>query len=176
MKLLFSLLFLFNFLFADIGILQKVIDGDTLYFYSNGHKVKCRIAYIDTPESKRNKRAKKFARKCPNVTLGTIVKAGKLATKHAKQLVKIGKKYKFDVVDKDRYGRSICIVHLPGQYTYNELMVLDGYAVPYWYYMPKGLKRKFFILQREAKSNRAGLWDRYRKVMECLDRMQYDLK
>jgi len=167
-KIVIILLLLPILSFSDIGILQKIVDGDTLYFYSKGYKVKCRIAYIDTPESKRNKRAKKFARKCPNVTLGTIVKAGKLATKHAKQLVQVGKKYRFDVVDRDRYGRSICIVHLPGQYTYNELMVLDGYAVPYWYYLPKRLKRKFFILQREAKSNRVGLWDRYRKVMQCL--------
>ena len=168
MKQILLLLAMTLGLMAQFGILNKIVDGDTLYFYSSGNKIKCRIAYIDTPESKRNNRAKRFARKCPNITLGTIVKAGKLATEHSKQLVKIGNKYKFDVIDKDRYGRAVCIVYIPD--IYNEKMVLDGYAVPYWYYLPQELKKKYTILQRKAKMNKAGLWRNYRKVMECLGR------
>jgi len=43
-------------LFSDVGILTKIVDGDTLYFRTYGKKVKCRIEYIDTPESRDNKK------------------------------------------------------------------------------------------------------------------------
>ena len=58
-----------------------------------------------------------------------MIEAGREATRHAKTLVSIGKSYRFDVKGRDRYGRSICIVQLPGGETYNERMVKDGYAV-----------------------------------------------
>ena len=74
---------------------------------------KCRILFIDTPESKRNKKAKRDANKCNNLSLDTMVKIGKQSTAHAKTLVKVGKSYKYDVRGKDRYKRSLCIVYTP---------------------------------------------------------------
>ena len=155
-------------LLADVGTLKKVVDGDTLYFHSRGHTVKCRIAYIDTPESHRNERARRKASACRGVTLDRMVEAGREASRYARNLVSIGKSYRFEVKGRDRYGRSICVVRLPGGETYNERMVKDGYAAPFWKYIPILKVYRFAKLEREAGSGRKGLWRDCRPVMECL--------
>jgi len=101
-----SILLIALILNANVGTLKKVVDGDTLYFTND----KCRILYIDTPESYRNKKAKRDVKQCKNFTLDTMVRIGKQSTAHAKSLVKVGKLYKYDVNGQDRYKRSLCIV------------------------------------------------------------------
>ena len=171
MKNALALLLLSPLLLADVGALKKVVDGDTLHFRSNGKTVKCRIAYIDTPESHFNERAKREARRCSGIVPGRMVEAGKAATRHARSLVSVGKSYRYDVTGYDRYGRSICVVRLPGGETYNERIVKDGYAVPFWKYIPLLSQRKFYLLEREAASGRRGLWRSHPEVMRCLDRV-----
>lgn len=146
---------------ANIGTLKKVVDGDTLYFNNN----KCRIAYIDTPESKPNKKAKRDTERCKNLTLDTMIKIGKDSAEHAKTLVKIGKQYKYDVIGTDRYKRSICIVYTP-EGIFNELMVKDGYAMPYVQYLPDNLKRKYLLYVKDAKHQSLGLWRKYN--LDCI--------
>jgi endonuclease YncB( thermonuclease family) len=141
------------FLLADIGKLSKIVDGDTLYF----NNAKCRIAYIDTHESRKNLKAKRDVGRCSTLTVDTTIKMGKAATKHAKSLVKIGKSYQYDVVGTDRYERSICVVKL-GTSTYNEQMVRDGFALPFEKYIPHHLKKHYLKLSSEAKSKNRGLW------------------
>lgn len=152
-RALFFTLLAYAALSAQTGVLKKVVDGDTLYF----SKEKCRIAYIDTPESFFNAKAIRDAESCSPLTPGTIVAMGKESTAHAATLVNIGQSYRYDVIDKDRYGRSICIVYL-GDHTFNEQMVADGFAVPYERYLPKEQQRKYHQLLKSAKMKRAGLW------------------
>ena len=162
MKLIIIALVIFPiFLNAQYSTLQKVVDGDTLHFTND----KCRLLYIDTPESKRNKKAKRDAKECNNLTLDTIVKMGKQSTIHAKTLVKVGKSYKYDVIGKDRYNRSLCIVYTP-MGIFNELMVSSGYAMPYEKYLPNELKRKYHKLVKKAKSSNSGLWKYYN--IDCI--------
>lgn len=152
-KLILLLLFI---LYLDAGVLKKVVDGDTLHFTND----KCRILYIDTPESKRNKKAKRDVKQCRNFTLDTMVKIGKLSTAH-----KVGKSYKYDVKGKDRYKRSLCIVYTP-KGIFNELMVKDGFAMPYERYVPSNLKRKYNKSVKQAKSSNSGLWKYYN--IDCI--------
>lgn len=155
-------------LHAETGTLFEVVDGDTVEF--NRGAVKCRLAYIDTPESRRNRKAKKDVSRCNGVTLDTMVKAGKEATKHASTLLKRGKSYRYEVLGHDRYGRSICVIALPGAATYNDTMISDGFALPYRQYIDKSERRRFDILAREAKRTGQGLWKTTPAVMQCLDR------
>ena len=148
-------------LFAEIGVLKKVVDGDTLHFTND----KCRILYIDTPESKRNNKAKRDAQRCKSITIDTIVTMGMLSTKHAKKLVKVGKSYKYEVKGKDRYKRSLCVVYTPNG-IFNELMVKDGYAQPFEKYLPNELKSKYHKLSKEAKRSNRGLWKNY--SIDCI--------
>lgn len=146
---------------AEIGVLKKIVDGDTLHFTND----QCRLLYIDTPESKHNAKAKRDTATCKNLTLDTIVKMGKQSTAHAKTLVKVGKQYKYDIVGHDRYKRALCVVYTPSG-IFNELMVQDGYAVAFDKYLPKELERKYHLLEREAKSINLGLW-KYSNI-DCL--------
>ncbi|MBL1243498.1 MAG: thermonuclease family protein [Sulfurimonas sp.] len=141
--------------------IKKIVDGDTLHFTND----KCRILYIDTPESYRNKKAKRDVKQCKNFTLDTMVKIAKQSTAHAKTLVKVGKSYKYDVTGKDRYNRSLCVVYT-SKGIFNELMVKDGYAMPYERYVPRELKSKYNKLSKEAKSFNRGLWKKYN--IDCI--------
>jgi len=91
-KLIFIFLLALS-LNADIGTLIKVVDGDTLNFKTNGKTVKCRIEFIDTPESSNNRKNKKDAKNCKGISNKDLVGAGKSATRYAKSLLKLKSKY-----------------------------------------------------------------------------------
>ena len=112
-------------LYADKGTLIKIVDGDTLNFKTNGKTVKCRIAFIDTPESQNNRKNKKDAKSCKNVSNKDLTSAGKSATRYAKRLLNLKSEYDYAVNGKDRYKRSICVVTM-GNTTFNEQMVLGA--------------------------------------------------
>ena len=170
MKLLIILLPIL--LFSDIGVLTKIVDGDTLYFKTNNKKVKCRIEYIDTPESRDNKKNKRDISNCRGITAKDMTSAGKSATRAAKRLLSLKKQYSYSVSGKDRYGRSVCVVKLDNT-TFNEQMVLNGYAVPYRYYMNASELKYYNVLLKKAKSEKVGLWRDREFVIECLDRARF---
>lgn len=155
--------------FAESGTLTKVVDGDTVYF-SNGNK--CRLAYIDTPESSFNAKAKRDASKCEGVTVGAIVDAGKASSSMLKSIVKIGKSYQYDVVDIDKYGRSVCIIKNDTHGTLNEEMVSSGFAVPFSrYILNRNDQQLYFNALRSAKRTNAGIWSRNHPVMQCMEKI-----
>ncbi len=146
-------------LLAEIGMLKSIVDGNTLRF----NNTTCRIAYIDTPESQRNAKAKRDIQSCPGISVETLVGMGKESTKHAESILQIGKSYRYEVIATDHYKRSICIVDL-GKTTFNEQMIIDGYAVVYERYVPKNLKRRYLLLEKEAKRTNQGLWYKHQKI------------
>ena len=159
-------------LLADTGILIKIVDGDTLYFKTNGKKVKCRIEYIDTPESKNNSKLKRDIEHCRGISTKDMISAGKSATRAVKRLLKLGDKYSYQTHGKDRYGRSICVVQLDNTMTFNEAMILDGYAVPFRRYMSSDEKRYYNRVLEKARIKNSGLWKDYMKEIKCLNRMR----
>jgi len=156
-KMRFLLLFLPVFLLSDTGLLIRIVDGDTLYFKTNNKKVKCRIEYIDTPESRNNKKNKRDINDCRGITAKGMTSAGKSATRAAKRILTLKKQYFYIVHGKDRYGRSICVVELDDT-TFNEQMILNGYAVPYRQYMNKTELKYYDMLLNKAKIKKVGLW------------------
>ena len=154
---------------ADLnGLLERVVDGDTLRFYAGGERLTCRIAYIDAPESHANARAKRKAAACRGVALGRMTEAGRLAAEHAEKLLRRGKTYRIRILGEDRYGRSICLVALPGGGTFNEAMVDDGFAIAYRKYIPVGLLPRFERMQKAARAGKKGLWKSHTASMRCL--------
>ena len=169
----YLLIFLPILLFSDIGVLTKIVDGDTLHFKTNNKKVKCRIAYIDTPESMNNKKNKRDISNCRGTTAKDMTSAGKSATRAAQRLLKLKNEYEYAVNGKDRYKRSICVVKLDGGSTFNDLMILNGYAVPYRQYM-NSLELKYYnVLLKKAKIEKVGLWRDRETVIECLNRARF---
>lgn len=162
-KLILGFILATNLLFANYATVIKVIDGDTIYFKAQSEDIKCRVAYIDTPEKSKNDKAKRDVASCSGLTLDTMVNAGKQSTKYAQNYFKLGSKHKINVIDKDRYGRSVCEI---GEY--NQQIILDGYAIPYIRYIPSDKKREYTQAAKQAKQNNVGLWKTHQGVMQCI--------
>lgn len=150
---------------ADVGKLSRIIDGDTVKF----NDTTCRFAYIDTPESKRNDRAKDKIDKCPGLTLETMLDAGKESSEYLNSIIEVGRSYKYDVISTDKYDRKICVIWLNTNVMLNENLVREGYAVPYYTFIKdndieKQMKSSLLI----AKKNHSGLFKSYESVMQCL--------
>lgn len=157
---------------VEYANLEKISDGDTFTFKSQQHKeFKCRVFGIDTPEKFHTDKMDKDASKV-GITAETMKKAGEASTQYAQQTLKVGKSYKVDVLEKDKYGRELCIVY-DGENSYNEAIIKDGYAVVYKggkYIKDDSLKRKLLQAQKEAKSNNRGLWNgSTKKIMEGME-------
>lgn len=149
---------------AEIMTVSKVVDGDTIYFKHMGKTIKCRVAFIDAPESRKNTKAKKDTEGCLT-TLDYMVAAGNEASRYAKRKLPVGSKHKVNIIDRDRYKRAICEID-----NYGTSIVMDGYAYPYFKYIPKNKHRKYIVNVRYAKSHRLGLWRKYPSAMKCLEK------
>lgn len=153
------------FLFAEVGTLSKIIDGDTIDF---NKKTRCRLAYIDTPESAINKRLKSKLKHCSGITAENMIEAGKISKEFISEQLKIGKLYKFDIISKDWHERNVCVVYKNNK-SINDLLIEEGYAVPYYEYIPKSLKSHYANKHKEAKRLKKGLHKYKQSVMKCLD-------
>jgi len=116
------------------GEVVKIADGDTFTLLTRSkEQVKVRLAEIDTPE-----RGQPYYQKAKDA----------LADKVFQQIVQI------EVVDTDRYGRTIGKVYLNGTYV-NARMVAEGHA---WVYRDYSDDPKMLELESEAQQQSLGLW------------------
>ena len=98
-----------------------------------------------------------------------MLAAGKMATREANNLLSLHEIYTFEVSGKDRYRRSICVVFLDDDSSFNDEMVKRGYAVPFFSFMNYSEKEHFENLLNAAKEMQVGLWLKKPKIMECLE-------
>jgi len=111
-----------------------VVDGDTIVILYHTHKEKVGLLGIDTPESRRNRRATYQARK-NRQDVETIIRLGKEAKKHLKELLKGHRRIclAYDQNNtysghRNRYGKLLAYLFtLDGKFI-NKLMLEDGYA------------------------------------------------
>lgn len=169
-KVLHCIIILFVFLAlntnADVGILTKIIDGDTVRFGTDT----CRLANIDTPESNFNNRLEKNVKNC-GINTSDVIVAGKKAKEHLSNYLKEGVEYKYTITNKsDNYGRKICLININNSETVNIKMVEDGYAYPYYYFIPSSLKDKYKKALESARNNKKGLFEEHENVMICLEK------
>jgi len=77
-----------------------------------------------------------------------------------KSLVKKGDKVKieFDVQKRDKYGRLLGYVYLPGGRMLNEEIVKAGYVSLLTYPPNVKYQERFLKAYREARENKRGLW------------------
>lgn len=127
----------------DWELVKQPYDGDTITVKRNGEKLKVRFACIDAPELKQlmGKKSRDYLR-------GLISSSGG----------KVG----LNVVDTDRYGRSVAEVWI-GNDGAKELvqskMILAGMAYPYERYKSDCPSWEAVQVSHDyAKSNRIGVW------------------
>lgn len=164
-KYLGILLISASILQAEVGNFKKIVDGDTIDIGND----RCRLAYIDTPESIANKRLKRKLESCNGLTVETMIDAGERAKKHLEKYLNKGDSYKYEVISKDiQYGRSVCEIYSDGELI-NLKMVADGYAVPYYQYIPQNKKSLFMKASQDAKSNKRGLYTLNTSAILCIE-------
>lgn len=125
----------------------EVVDGDTVKVMINGVDTTIRLIGMDTPET---------------VDPRKVVQCfGKEASAKAKELL-LGKNIRLEADstqgDLDKYSRPLRYVWLEDGTLYNDKMIREGYAHEYTYSKPYKYQAQFKEAQREAESNKRGLW------------------
>lgn len=143
----------------DVAVVDKITDGDTFSVFFNERKEKIRLIGIDTPESRRNKKAEKQSDE-ENIDQETIVAMGKKAKEFMASLIKKGDKVRleFDSQERDKYGRFLCYVYLEDGRMLNEVIIREGYAYPLTIAPNVKYEEKFREAFRFARENSRGLW------------------
>ncbi len=117
------------------GRVVGVADGDTITVLHNGKGERIRLHGIDCPEKRQafGNRAKQFT--------STLV---------------FGNTVTVQVMDRDRYGRTVGVVLLPDGRSLNHELVRAGLAWWYRKYAPDDEPLK--QLERDARGAQRGLW------------------
>ena len=111
------------------GVVIKVSDGDTIHVSDSlGTKIKVRLYGIDAPETEKSNRKTGHVSK-PGQPYGDEAYRP-LQGKLQRQRVRL------DVMDIDRYRRSVCIVWI-GDRNINQEMVAEGWAWAYRKYIDR---------------------------------------
>lgn len=151
MKTIFALLFVLTFpacanprIKPDStkfsGKVVAVKDGDTIVVAGeNMRQVTIRLYGVDCPERKK----------------------GQAYNRNAKEFTSdfsFGKKVDVEVIDTDRYQRSVAIIKLPDGKNLNEALVANGYAWVYTHYCKKDFCKAWAELESKARLAKKGLW------------------
>jgi len=137
----------------------RVVDGDTLKVELNGRIENVRLIGIDTPESKVNKKAKKYATRSSQ-DIKTIVSLGKAAVSFTKSIIKPGDLVDIeqDVQSRDRYGRPLVYIYLKSGKMLNEEIIAAGFASVMTIPPNVRYQERFLRAYRAAREERRGLW------------------
>lgn len=125
---------------------SRFVDGDTIAVDMDGHQEKVRFIGVDTPEThKPNTPVQCYGPQAAAFTRHTI---GKNRVRLASDPLS---------TDRDRYGRLLRYVYLPGGADVNELLIRDGYGF-YYPYFPFSKSDLFASDEQAATTARKGLW------------------
>lgn len=128
---------------------RKVVDGDTVIL-ANGEKL--RYIGINTPELRRKVGVQWIYDPQPFAEDSTEFNRKLVGAKFVR--------LEFDVEERDRYGRLLAYVYLEDGTFVNAELIKKGYAEIMT--IPPNLKYTdlFLRLQRQARENKRGLWER----------------
>ena len=135
--LLLPLLLLPGICFADSATVTIISDGDTLTVTQNGKAMKVRVYGIDCPES-----GQRF---------------GPQAADYVSKLA-LFQEVKLQVMNTDRYDRSVALVALPDGRLLNELLLDEGLAWVYPDYCKDPRCAGWLLKEQLAKTRGKGLW------------------
>jgi len=128
------------------GTVSSISDGDTIKVRTTNGTITVRAVCVDSPESDQP--------------------GGKEATARLRQLLPIGQSVTLNVVDTDRYGRSVAEIY-KGNNLVNLWMVQEGRAVVYPKYLHNCPSNAPRLQQAEsqARQKRLGIWGQAQPIM-----------
>ncbi|MFT6849684.1 MAG: micrococcal nuclease [Sphingobacteriales bacterium] len=115
-------------------IVKHVQDGDSFIAVENGKEITIRLFGVDCPE-----KGMDFANNARQFTKSAIE----------------GKSITYEAVNKDRYGRTIALVHTPNGDLLNILLLENGLAHHYTQYSDD---KDFAFAEKKAKDANRGIW------------------
>ena len=125
----------------------RVVDGDTIDVSIDGKVKRLRLIGINTPETVDPRKP--------------VECFGVEASNKAKTLL-TGKKVSLESDgsqgELDKYNRLLRYVFLEDGTNINLLMIKEGYAYEYTYNLPYKYQTEFKNAQKQAETNKAGLW------------------
>ncbi|HEY9906025.1 MAG TPA: thermonuclease family protein [Thermosynechococcaceae cyanobacterium] len=125
----------------------SVGDGDTLRVASQEQWITVRLACVDAPEMSQSP-------------------YGQAAAQRLKQLLPVGQSVTLQVVERDRYGRTVAQVYRDNL-SINLQMVQEGQAVVYRQYLRgcPGLQTQLLQAENQARQQRLAFWSQANPVM-----------
>ncbi len=124
------------------GTVVSVVNGDTLDIqFADGSSMRVRLLGMDAPEDEMCFGAE------------ASIRAGELAT-GAAVIVETDPSQ----TDRDKFGRFYRYVRLPDGRLLNEVMIEEGFAYEYTYFVPYQYQVEFRAAQAAARDNQRGLW------------------
>ncbi|MCX7821634.1 MAG: thermonuclease family protein [Brevinematales bacterium] len=146
------------------AIVVEVSDGDTIKVKLNGKIEKVRLSFVDTMESKKNKKAKKdFNSTYENVRFNEIIEYGKKAKNFLKRELPNGTRVLLYIPlekPRDSFKRILAIVvKEKDKKVINEILLLNGLARTYYLKdAPEDLREYYLKLERKAQEENLGIW------------------
>lgn len=136
-----------NVLATGLYRVLGVIDGDTINISYNNKTEKVRMIGLDTPETKDPRKP--------------VQCFGREASQRMSDLVN-GKNVRIEQDSSqgtiDKYGRLLLYIYLEDGTNVAYKMIADGYGHEYTYKIPYKYQSQFKVAQKEAESNKRGLW------------------
>jgi len=146
---------------SHLAYVKKVTDGDTIVISdSSGDNIPVRIIGIDCPESRKNAKCARDAKKGKKDCAAQIP-MGKVATDTAKELLlnkPIILRCEQEECKKDRYGRRLHYIQLPGNIDFGLSMVEKGLCEEVSSDYPHPRQSEYQKAQARAKSKKLGIW------------------
>ncbi|MGE5299441.1 MAG: thermonuclease family protein [Acidobacteriota bacterium] len=126
---------------ANIAIVLRVNDGDTITVRINGRHERVRLIGIDAPEMAQ-------------------FPWGVKAKRHLQEILLSSREVflELDIDKRDKYGRLLAYVRTGDGRMINEEMVNDGYAVLFTYPPNVRYVSLFNRAQADARRRKAGIW------------------
>ncbi len=118
----------------------RVVDGDTVILRSAGRS---RLIGVDTPEV--SGRPECFGREASAFARRRLPRGLRVTVQR-------------DVDPRDRYGRALVYLRLPGGRSFNAVLVAEGFAVALAIAPNVRHAERFRALARRARERSAGLW------------------
>jgi len=137
----------------DVGIVSRVVDGDTIVVTINGTEEKIRFIGVNTPESvgRYSKKPQPYGKEASAYTKAQL--DGKT--------VYLQK----DVSDRDKYGRLLRYVWLEEpdkskleEQMFNAILIKEGYGSVMTYPPDVKYSKTFVGIEKKARENNKGLW------------------
>ncbi len=127
-------------------LVTKVVDGDTIDISMNGKTERIRLIGLNTPELNTGGTPACLAVEAKDKATGMLL--GKKVTIESDPTQS----------NRDKYDRLLRYVFLENGTHFNEWIIKEGYAYEYTYSVPYKYQLDFKNAQKEAETNKRGLW------------------